>query len=117
MEPTESPAESLAQQGLEHLHNGDPTAAANSFAAAIATNPNHIEAHHGLIRALTDSGQLDAAITAAKRLTELTPDDPLAFAGLSIALQRAGSIPEAESAAGRARILEWKHQLAGAPPE
>ena len=117
MDSAESAAENLAQQGLEDLHAGDPAAAAKSFAAAIAADPNHIDAHHGLVRALTDSGQLDAAVTAAEALTRLTPDDPLAFAGLSIALQRANKIPEAESAAGRARILEWRHQLAGAPPE
>jgi Flp pilus assembly protein TadD len=110
-------AESFAQQGLESLHTGNAAAAAQSFAAAIAADPQHIEAHHGLVRALTDSGQLTAAVEAARRLTELTPDDPLAFAGLSIALQRAGQISEAESAAGRARILEWKHQLASPPPE
>lgn len=111
------PAESLAQQGLEDLHSGNPAAAATSFAAAIAADPHHIDAHHGLVRALTDCGDFEAAVNAAQRLTQLTPDDPLAFAGLSIALQRAGRIPEAESAAGRARILEWKHQLSGAPPE
>ena len=125
MEPTQSPTESrpaemaerLAQQGLEDLHAGNAAAAAQSFTDAIAADPQHIEAHHGLVRALTDSGEPEAAVNAARKLTELTPDDPLAFAGLSIALQRAGQIPEAESAAGRARILEWKHQLAGAPPE
>jgi len=124
MEPAESPnshpaetAESLALRGLEHLHCGEPALAAEAFRAAIAADPNHIEAGHGLIRALTDSEQFEAAVAAARRLTELTPDDPLAFAGLSIALQRAGQIPEAEAAAGRARILEWKHQLTGAPPE
>ncbi|HTJ30016.1 MAG TPA: tetratricopeptide repeat protein [Acidobacteriaceae bacterium] len=123
MEPAESPAnsaekaESFAQQGLDRLHSGDAAAAAVSFAAAVAADTQHIEAHHGLIRALTDSEQFDAAIAAARRLTELTPDDPLAFAGLSIALQRGGHIPEAESAAGRARILEWKHQLAADPAE
>ena len=124
MEPTQFPAqsspaeaESYAQQGLEHLHAGDPTSAALSFTAAISADMHHIEAHHGLVRALTDSGQLDAAVAAARRLTELTPDDPLAFAGLSIALQRAGHITGAESAAGRVRILEWKHQLAGDPPQ
>jgi hypothetical protein len=44
-------------------------------------------------------------------LTTLTPSDPLAHTALSIALQHAGHIPQAEAAAARARILEWKHQL------
>jgi hypothetical protein len=41
----------------------------------------------------------------------------LAHTSLSIALQNAGQIPEAEAAAGRARILEWKQQLAEASPD
>jgi Flp pilus assembly protein TadD len=46
-------------------------------------------------------------------LIVLTPDDPLAHTALSIALQHAGHVPQAEAAAGRARVLEWKRQLAG----
>jgi hypothetical protein len=42
----------------------------------------------------------------------LTPQDPLAHTSLSIALQKAGHIPEAETAAARSRVLEWKQQLA-----
>jgi Flp pilus assembly protein TadD len=44
-------------------------------------------------------------------LTALTPDDPLAHTALSISLQQAGHIPEAEAAAARARVLEWRAQL------
>jgi hypothetical protein len=49
-------------------------------------------------------------------LTVLTPDDPLAHTALSISLQIAGHLPQAEAAAARARILEWKAQLNN-PPE
>lgn len=109
-------ADELSERGVELLAGGEPTQAANAFREAIAAGPNHIEAHHGLIRALLDSGQPEAAVAAALVLTVLAPQDPLAHTSLSIALQRAGQIPEAEAAAGRARILEWKQQLA-APPE
>jgi len=44
-------------------------------------------------------------------LTVLTPNDPLAHTALSIALQHAGHVPQAEAAAARARILEWKREL------
>jgi hypothetical protein len=50
-------------------------------------------------------------------LSVLTPDDPLAHTALSIALQHAGHIPQAEAAAGRARILEWKQQLESPPDQ
>ncbi len=110
---TDSPnADALAHEGLELLANGEAAAAALKFRAAIAADGGHVEAHHGLIRALRDAGQLNQAVAAATALTVLTPDDPLAHAALSIALQHAGHVPQAEAAAGRARILEWKVQLA-----
>jgi len=115
---TEIPsADSLYQQGLELLAAGSPARAAHAFRAAIAADPAHIEAHHGLVRALRDAGRLEQAVGAALALTTLTPSDPLAHTALSICLQRAGHIPEAEAAAARARILEWKVQLQSPPGE
>ena len=113
--PKTSNADALSQSGLDLLHVGDAAAAAQAFRNAIAADPAHIEAHHGLIRALRDAEQFEAAVAAALALTVLTPNDPLAHTSLSIALQQAGHIPEAEAAAGRARILEWKQQLAAEP--
>lgn len=107
-----SPADALSQRGVDLLAAGDAAGAAVAFRDAIAADHGHIEAHHGLIRALRDAEQHEAAIAAALALTVLTPQDPLAHTSLSIALQKAGHIPEAEAAAARARILEWKQQLA-----
>lgn len=109
---TASLADALSQRGVDLLAANDSAGAAQVFRQAIASDPSHIEAHHGLTRALRDSGQLEASIAAALALTVLTPEDPLAHTSLSIALQKAGNIPQAEAAAARARILEWKHQLA-----
>ena len=115
---TEIPnADALSHRGLDLLAAGSPQDAAQAFRAAIASDPAHIEAHHGLIRALRDAGQADQSVAAAVALTVLTPSDPLAHTALSIALQKAGHIPEAEAAAGRARILEWKVQLQSPPGE
>ena len=108
-------AETLSQQGLDLLAAGKPAEAAQAFRAAIAADEHCYEAHHGLIRALRDSGRLEQAIGAALALTALTPNDPLAHTALSISLQTAGHIPEAEAAAARARILEWKLQLLSPP--
>jgi Flp pilus assembly protein TadD len=107
--------DSLAQHGLDLLAAGLPAESAQAFRAAIAVDPSHVEAHHGLIRALRDAGQLNQSVAAAMALTTLTPSDPLAHTALSIALQHAGHIPQAEAAAARARILEWKHQLQSTP--
>ena len=109
-------AETLLEDGMNLLAEGNPGEAATAFRAAIGANESCIEAHHGLIRALRDSSQLEQSVAAALALTALTPDDPLAHTALSISLQTAGHVPEAEAAAGRARILEWKRELA-APHE
>jgi len=111
-----STAEQLSQQALDLLAAGRPDEAARAFRAAIAADLNYYEAHHGLVRALRDAGHLEQSIGAALALTALTPQDPLAHTALSISLQTAGHIPEAEAAAARARILEWKQQL-NAPPQ
>lgn len=108
-------AEALSQRGLEQLAAGSPVEAVESFRAAIAANPNYHEAHHGLIRALRDAGRLEQSIGAALALTALTPNDPLAHTALSISLQQAGHVPEAEAAAAKARILEWKVELQSDP--
>jgi Flp pilus assembly protein TadD len=104
-------ADAFSQHGLELIAAGNPSEAAREFRAAIAADENHVEAHHGLVRALHDCGRLEESIGAALRLTVLTPHDPLAHTALSISLQQAGHIPEAEAAAARARVLEWKIAL------
>lgn len=109
-------AEGLCQRGIDLLAGGSAAEAAEAFRAAIDVDsahpsPAHIEAHHGLVRALRDAGRLEQSIGAALALTALTPADPLAHTALSISLQAAGHVPQAEAAAARARVLEWKIQL------
>jgi tetratricopeptide (TPR) repeat protein len=110
-------AEALSQRGLDLLAEGSPAQALRAFREAIDADPTYYEAHHGLIRALRDAGQLEQSVAAALALSALTPSDPLAHAALSICLQVAGHVPEAEAAAARARILEWKIQLQSPPQE
>jgi Flp pilus assembly protein TadD len=110
-------ADSLTQQGLDKLAAGSPSEAARQFRAAIDVDPAYFEAHHGLVRALRDAGRLEQSVAVALALTALTPNDPLAHTALSISFQRAGHIPEAEAAAARARVLEWKAQLQSPPDE
>ena len=111
--------EEFCRQGIDLLAAGSPADAAEAFRAAIAAGDSlggpmsqaHIEAHHGLIRALREAGKLEQSIGAALALTALTPNDPLAHTALSISLQHAGHVPQAEAAAAKARVLEWKQQL------
>ena len=105
----------LALQGMDLLASGQAADAAKVFREAIAADATNYDAHHGLVRALRDAGQIEQSIAAALALTALTPNDPLAHTALSISLQQAGHVPEAEAAAARARILEWKIQLQSPP--
>jgi Flp pilus assembly protein TadD len=109
--------DALSQRGLELLAEGKAIEAAREFRGAIAADESHVEAHHGLVRALRDAGRFEDAIGAALKLTVLTPHDPLAHTALSISLQQAGHVPEAEAAAARARVLEWKIALQTPPEE
>jgi len=110
-------ADSFSRIALDLLAEAKPAEAAKAFRAAIAEDPAHVEAHHGLVRALRDAGQLNNAVAAAMALTVLTPQDPLAHTALAMALQHAGHIEQAEAASARARILEWKQQLQSPPAE
>jgi len=110
-EPIHTESEELLQNGLELLAEGKPSQAACAFRAAIDVDETNYEAHHGLVRALRDAGKLEQSVGAALALTALTPHDPLAHTALSISLQTAGHVAEAEAAAARARIAEWRIQL------
>lgn len=96
---------------MDLLAAGSPDEAVEAFRLAMAADAANVEAHHGMIRAMRDGGRMEQAIAAALALIALTPGDPLAHTALSICLQVAGHIPEAEAAAARARVLEWKIQL------
>jgi Flp pilus assembly protein TadD len=110
-------AELLFQKGMDLLAGGQPAEASIAFREAIAVEPTLFDAHHGLVRSLRDAGRLEQSVAAALALIALTPNDPLAHTALSISLQTAGHVPEAEAAAARARILEWKVQLQFPPRE
>ncbi len=96
---------------------GVPAEAARAFRAAIHADETHMDAYHGLVRALGDAGRLEQAVGAALALTALTPNDPRAHTALANTLRRAGHLPEAEAAATRARIEQWKMELRSSPGE
>jgi tetratricopeptide (TPR) repeat protein len=83
------------------------------YEEALALDPDYVDALHGLAMAYASKLDLDQAITVGKRVCELTPDDVLAHTSLSIFYQQKGMIAEAEAAAAKARMLDWKRQLKG----
>jgi tetratricopeptide (TPR) repeat protein len=82
------------------------------YKEALALDPAFADALNGLAMAYADQGNFDEAIAYGKKLVELTPDDTLAHTSLSMFYQRKGMIPEAEAEGAKARMLDWKRQLA-----
>jgi Flp pilus assembly protein TadD len=109
-------AEELYHEALDQLAEGDAAGAAHTLRRCLEVDPGMLDAMHGLVRALQETGDLDAAIATAHRLIELDPDEVLAHTSLSILLQRKGMIAEAEAEALKAKLLGWKHQLRQSKP-
>jgi Flp pilus assembly protein TadD len=104
-------AEEHYDRGIDLFAEGRYDDAIAAYCEALAVDPGFVDALHGLAMAHAEKGELEAAIAAAKRITEASPDDPLGYTSLSMLYQRAGQIAEAETAANQARVLEWKQQL------
>ena len=98
-------------RGVDLFAAGKYEEAITAYNEALSVDPGFVDALHGLAMAHAETGDLDAAIAAAKRITEASPDDPIGFTGLSMLYQRSGRIADAEAAANQARVLEWKQQL------
>lgn len=113
-------AEEHYYRAVDHIAEGDLTAAIAAFRLSLHCDASFYDAWHGLIRVLQDAGQLEEAIAEAKHLEEKDPEDVLVHTRLSILYQMKGQVPEAEAEATKARILGWKHELknkSGKPSE
>ena len=107
-----SSKDELYDRGIDLFGDGRTEEAVAVYREALALDPGFSDAWHGLGMALSELGRHDEAIEAGKRLVELSPDDTLAHTSLSRFYQAAGRIPEAEAEGAKARILDWKRQLA-----
>lgn len=85
--------------------------AIEEYAKALSLSPDWTDALHALATSYSKLGRQDEAIATVQRIIELEPDDAFAYTSLSIFLQRKGQIPEAEAAAAKARMLNWKQEL------
>jgi tetratricopeptide (TPR) repeat protein len=107
-----SSKDELYDRATDLFGDGKTEEAIAVYREALALDSSFADAWHGLGMALSELGRHDEAIEAGKRLCELSPDDTLAHTTLSRFYQAAGRIPEAESEGAKARILDWKRQLA-----
>ena len=105
--------------GLKLFGQNQFDAAIVEHEKALALRPDWTDVLNALATAQSKAGRHEAAVATIQRAIELNPNDPFAFTSLSIFLQRLGKIPEAESAAAKARLLNWKEELKknpNAPP-
>jgi len=112
-------ANELYKQGLAHYGRRAYAEAGAAYRAALAQRPDWSDCLQALGMSLMHQGELDEAFQILQRVTELAPEDPLAFTSLSMCLQRMNKIPEAEKAQSQARLLSWKQELKtnpNAPP-
>jgi tetratricopeptide (TPR) repeat protein len=93
--------------------------AVEEYQKALELSPDWTEAMHALATAYSKLGRHDEAIALIEKVIALEPEDAFAYTSLSIFLQRKGLIPEAETAAAKARMISWKEELKrnpNAPP-
>jgi tetratricopeptide (TPR) repeat protein len=102
----------LFDRAVDLVADGDLDGAIALYEQAIALDPAFADAVQGIAMAYADKGMFDEAITWGKKLVELTPAETLAHTSLSMFYQRKGMIPEAEAEGAKARMLDWKRQLA-----
>jgi tetratricopeptide (TPR) repeat protein len=104
-------AEDHYYAGIDFFGEGKLAEAIAEYDAALALDPKLTDALHGLAQAYYAQEDFDNAIASARRILEAEPGDVLAWTTISRAFQRKGMVPEAEDAAGKARLLGWKKQL------
>lgn len=107
-----SEIEELFYEGADLQGEGRYDEAMACFEKCLAIDPEYADALLGMAMVYVAREQFEEAIAVGLRLAELQPDDPLTNTNLSRFYQRAGRIEEAEEAAAKARVLEWKRQLA-----
>ncbi len=98
---------------LDAMADGLQEKSLAEYQASVAADPTFTDAMHGLARALQDLHRVDEAIAVAQRITEIDPDDVMAYTSLSVLYQEKGMIAEAEAQGAKARVLGWKQQLKG----
>ncbi len=110
-----TPVEEAFYQGSDLQGEGRYDEAMACFERCLEIDENYCDAILGKAMVHLAREQFDEAIACGKRLVELEPEDVLSFTNLSVFYQRAGRIEEAEEAGAKARMLEWKKQIAEEP--
>lgn len=103
------------KEGLSLYGQQKYAEAIEAYAKALELEPDWSDCLQALGMSQMNGGKLEAAFVTLTRVTELAPEDPLAFTSLSMCLQRMEKIEEAEKAQAQARMLSWKQELKSNP--
>lgn len=107
------------KRGMALYGQGQNAEAIEAFRRALELRPDWSDCLQALGMSQMNLGHLDEALATLTRVTELAPEDPLAFTSLSMIWVRKENIEEAEKAQAKARMLSWKQELRtnpNAPP-
>jgi Flp pilus assembly protein TadD len=100
-------ANELYDTAVELRDSGDKPGAISKLEEAVELDPNFAIGHGMLAKLFADIAESDKAITHAKKVVELEPDDAFSYTALSVIYQRCGRIPEAE----HAKAMAWQKQM------
>ena len=103
-----SEARAIAREAFSHFAKKEHDEAIRLYRLALDADARFAIAWNGLSMALSQAGDLDGAIEAARRLAEIEPDDPLSHTNLSRLYQQKGLIEEAEKASAVAMQLQMR---------
>ncbi len=88
--------------------SGDLEGAVAKLREILEADSNHALSHSALAVHLQKLGQPDEAVSHARKVTELEPDDPFSFTQLSVICMRCGLIQAAEDAMAQARNIQTR---------
>jgi tetratricopeptide (TPR) repeat protein len=103
---TDSSPDKLYDAACKLKDQGNLQGCVEALLSILQNHPDHLQTHLALGVHLQKLGRHDEAITHAKRVAELNPQDAFSFTQLSVIYQRCGKIFEAEEAMARAREIQ-----------
>jgi len=108
MSETDTDPDKLYDAANALKEQGDLEGCVNALMEILKVAPDHQQTHMALGVHLQKLGRNDDAITHAKRVAELNPQDAFSYTQLSVIYQRCGKIQEAEDAMARAREIQMQ---------
>ena len=97
----------LYDEAVDLRDKGDKQGAIAKLEEAVALDQSFAIGHGMLAKLFVDLADAEKAITHAKKVVELEPDDTFSYTALSVIYQRRGRIPEAE----HAKAIAWNKQM------